>query len=108
MPTDKQGNKLTYEQFFKRWKEGIKEITPKQKLRTQLIGTKISIVGLLSGLGVSIYAWENLWWVGIILMGALVNTSVQYLGFKQQLNQFNKMDKYEEVDLDDILNEEEE
>jgi len=107
MPKTKDGERIDWKEFFRRWGEGIKEITPKQKLKTQLLGTRISIVGLLLGLGVSIYAWEKMWWVGIVLIGAIINMSVQYLGFKQQLNQFNKMDQYEEVELDDVLNEEE-
>ena len=55
----------------------------------------------------TIYAWEKMWWVGIVLIGALINMSVQYLGFKQQSNQFSELDQCEEVDLDDILNERE-
>ena len=108
MPKTKDGEQITFKEFFKRWGEGIKEITPKQKLKTQLLGTRISMVGLILGLAVSIYAWEKMWWVGIVLIGAIINMEVQYLGFKQQLNMFDTMDKYEEVDLDDALNEEKE
>ena len=104
---DKEGNKLTAKEFFKRWGDGIEGITPKQKLKTQLLGTRITLVGLFLGLCVSIYGWENLWWVGIVLMGAILNTGVQYLGLKQQLNMFNKMDKYKEASLDEILSGEE-
>jgi len=102
---DKEGNKLTLKEFFKRWGEGIEGITPVQKLKTQLLGTRISLIGMFLGLCVSIYGWENLWWIGIILIGAIINTGVQYLSLKQQLNMFNKMDQYDEVDLGDILNE---
>ena len=106
MPKDKQGNKLTWKQFFKRWGEGIEGITPIQKLKTQLLGTKITLLGIFLGLCVSVYGWNNLWWVGIILTGAFINTAVQYLGLKQQLNMLKNMEQYEEEDLGDILNEE--
>jgi len=81
---DNKGNKLTYKEFISKWKNGIEGITPLQKLSTQLNGTKIMLLGLVLGLFVSIYGWKNLWWVGIILIGALFNTGVQYLGLAQQ------------------------
>jgi len=105
---DKQGNKIDSKEFFSRWGKGIEGITPIQKLKTQLLGTKITLTGISLGILVSIYGWKNLWWVGIILIGAVINTGVQYLGLKQQLDTFNKMEQYEEVDLDEILNGEEE
>jgi len=103
---DKQGNKLDAKQFFKRWGHGIDGITPIQKLKTQLLGTRITLLGIFLGLCVSVYGWNNLWWVGIILTGAFINTAVQYLGLKQQLNMLKNMEQYEEEDLGDILNEE--
>ena len=81
---DKEGNKLTFKEFITRWKVGIEGITPIQKLKTQIGGTKIMLIGLFLGLCVAIYGWKNLWWVGIILIGALLNTGVQFLGLKQQ------------------------
>jgi len=106
--TDKEGNKLDAKQFFKKWGAGIEGITPAQKTKTQLLGTKITLVGLGLGLGVSIYGWENLWWVGIVLIGAIINTGVQYLGLRQQVNMFKEMDQFEEGTIDDLLNEKEE
>lgn len=106
MPKDKVGNQLTWKEFFKRWGEGIEGITPIQKVKTQLLGTRISLLGLFIGICVSLYVMETLWWVGIILLGAIINTGVQYLGLKQQLNMFNNMEQYEEVDLDNAFNEE--
>lgn len=81
---DKQGNKLTYKEFIERWKSGITEITPIQKLNTQLTGTKIMLIGIFLGLSVTIYGYKNFWWVAIILTGAFINTWVQYISIKQQ------------------------
>ena len=90
---DKQGNELTFSQFMKRWKEGIENITPQQKLKQNIIGTKISLIGLFIGLVLSIWKYKTLWWVGIILIGALFNTIVQYIGLKQQLKIFENIEK---------------
>jgi len=103
---DKEGNELSFNEFIEKWKSGVTNITPIQKLKTQLLGTKITLLGIFLGLCVSVYGWNNLWWVGIILTGAFINTAVQYLGLKQQLNMLKNMEQYEEEDLGDILNEE--
>lgn len=105
MPKTKAGEQITWKEFFKRWGEGIEGITPIQKLKTQLLGTKITLLGIFLGLCVSIYGWENLWWVGIILTGAFINTGVQYLGFKQQLNTLKNIEDYEESSLEECLEE---
>jgi len=100
---DKYGNKLTIKEFFKRWGDGINGITPIQKLKTQLIGTRITLIGLFLGLAVSIYGWNKLWWVGIILTGAILTTGVQYLGFKQQYIQLKNLENAEEVSLYELF-----
>lgn len=105
---DKQGNKLTFKQLTKRWKEGIDEITPLQKLRTQITGTRISLLGIFLGLIITTIAYKNLWWVAIILLGALINVGVQYLGLTQQRKSLLKYEEgCEEMDLDDLMGGEE-
>jgi amino acid transporter len=102
--TDKQGNELTFGQFMKRWKSGIENITPIQKLKSNITGTRISLVGLVLGLIISIWKCKTLWWVGIILIGALINTIVQYFGFKQQLKIFKDIEKQmEEEEKKDVI-----
>lgn len=100
---DKYGNKLTIKEYFKRWGKGIEGITPIQKLKTQITGTRISLVGLSCGLAISIYGWEKLWWVGIILVGAILTTGVQYLGFKQQYNLLKNLEKVEEITIEELF-----
>jgi len=90
---DKEGKKLTSTEFIERWKSGIEGITPAQKLKTQIMGTRISLIGILLGLFVSIYGYKHLWWVGIILLGALINTGIQYLGLVQQMKVFEDIEK---------------
>ena len=103
---DKAGNKITIKEFFIRWGKGVEGITALQKLKIQVSGTKISLIGLFLGLVVSLYAWEKLWWVAIILIGAILNTGVQYLGQRQQLNQLKNLEESEEVDLDKMFGDE--
>lgn len=93
MPKDKYGNKLTWKEFFSRWKQGIEEIKPLQKMKTQVSGTKIILIGTSLGLTVSLFNFKTLWWVAIILFGALINTSIQYLGLKQQYDMLVKIEK---------------
>ena len=101
---DKFGNKLTFKEFITKWGEGISGISPLQKLKTQIGGTKIMLIGLFLGLCVSIYGWKNLWWVGIILIGALLNTGVQYLGLKQQKKILDDLEEqFKEPEEDNVL-----
>ncbi len=106
MPKDKQGNKLTWKEFFRKWKEGIDGITPIQKTKTQILGTRISLFGVLMGLVISTIAYKQLWWVAIILLGALINMGVQYLGLTQQGDTLVKHEEScEEMNLDDLMKE---
>ena len=103
---DKKGNKLSFKQFLKRWKDGFDNITPIQKTKTQITATRIQLLGIFLGLIMTIIGWRVLWWVGIILFGALINTGVQYLGLTQQRNTLVKHEEQcEEMSLDDLMNE---
>ena len=103
---DKEGNKLTFKEFIARWKDGIDNITPIQKLKTQITATRISLIGILLGLIVTSIAYENLWWVAIILLGAFINTGVQYLGLTQQRDSLLKHEENcKEMSIDDLMEE---
>ncbi len=93
---DKEGNKLTYKQFIKKWSEGIQKVTPLQQTRIQVRSTKISLIGIVSGIGVSIWKFENLWWVLLILLGVLGVTSMQLLGMIQKRNILENIEKLKE------------
>lgn len=91
--TDKQGNKLTFKQFMSRWKRGIEGITPLGKVKSQIQGTRIMLLGLILGLVMSLISYKNFWWVAIILIGGLINTGIQYLGLVQQKILLENIDK---------------
>lgn len=90
---DKEGNYLTFKEYMKRWGEGIEGVTPAQKLNSQLIGTTISLIGILLGLVVSALNIKQLWWVAIILFGAFINTYIQWISFRQQIRVFKNIEK---------------
>ena len=99
---NKKGEKLSFKEFIKHWQKGVEGITPLQSIKTQMGGTKITMLGMFLGLCVSIYGWRNLWWVGIILIGALLNTGIQFLGLRQQKKLLvNLEEQFKETDEDD-------
>jgi len=102
---DKEGKKITFKEFLGRWKEGIEGITPKQKLKSQSSGTTLQLIGIVLGIVISIMNFKMLWWVGIILVGALITTGTTYLTIKQQLMALKKFEENitEEVSLDDFF-----
>ena len=81
---DRDGNKLTTSEFFSKWGKGIQQITPLQKMKFQLRGTFLIMIGLICGLVISLMNYKNLWWVAIILTGALMVNGIQYLSMRQQ------------------------
>ncbi len=89
---DREGKELSVSEFLSRFKEGVINITPYQQVKTQVVGTRISLIGIILGLGVSIYGYKYLWWVAIILVGALINTGVSYLSQVQQRNRFREIE----------------
>jgi len=70
---DKEGNELSRKEFFSRWKKGIEGITPLQQTKTQMHSSFIMIIGILAGIVICIIGIKTLWWLLIILVGALLN-----------------------------------
>ena len=85
--TDKLGNKLTLDEFIKRFKQGLQGVTSLQQLKMQLNSMYIIIIGLLCGITITLLSFENLWWLFIVLVGGLFNTCVQFIGVWQKKKQ---------------------
>jgi len=66
---DKQGNKLTFKEFKKRFWKGVEGITPKQQTKTQIISQIPIFGGLIWGSVVSFIS--EMYWLGVILIFAL-------------------------------------
>ena len=90
---DREGKELTASEFFSRWGEGIKQISPVQKLKYQLRGTFMILVGLTCGLVISIMSYKTLWWVAIVLVGALMVNGISYLSMRQQKVMLDNIDR---------------
>ena len=101
---DKEGNKLKFKEFMNRWKNGIEGITPLQKIKSQVTGTRIMLIGLFLGLIVSIFGIKKLWWIMIILIGAIINTGVQYLGLIQQKRLLDNLEEQFEKNQENLTN----
>ena len=105
MPKTKDGEKITWKEFVSRWKKGIEGITDEQRLKAQLSGINIQMLGVFFGLVVTGLALETLWWVFIILFGAFIVVLTQRMGIKQQLNLLKKLNKQSiEMSLEEALN----
>jgi len=74
---DKFGNKLTTKEFFSRWKEGIKSVTPLQQVKISLMGNLFVVVGVIIGL-ITTFILKT-WWLFIILCGSFFLTSMACL-----------------------------
>jgi len=86
MPKDKEGNKLTWKEFMARWKSGILAVTPYQMAYNTFRSTWIIIIGIILGMFVSLDNLKTLWWLLVILVGALFNTIIVQIGNYQKLN----------------------
>jgi hypothetical protein len=88
MPKTKSGEVITWKEFGKRWKKGIEGITPLQQAKMAYKSTWITIVGILLGLVISAIAIKSLYWLFIILTGALFNTFIQQIANLQRWRMF--------------------
>lgn len=96
---DMKGEQLSSKQFFKRWKSGIEGITPLQQAKTNLMGTWITMSGILSGVLVNaLVRMENQWiWIEVILLGSLVLVVMQMISGLQKYWRFKEVDKIQKI-----------
>jgi len=109
---DKKGNRLTTREFLTRWKEGIQNLTPVQRLTNEARGNAISFVGLLVALVALIIYRDKLivsWFAyGLILvfLGNAWTTGIKWLGLRQQLKLFKTIDE-QATNIEEYLDESE-
>lgn len=90
MPTTKEGEKITYREFGKRWKAGIEAITPFQQTKIQLFGHVQIMIGILAGLYFS--AQASYGWLFLILLGSFFVSGVGMLGTYQRFLALKKIE----------------
>ncbi len=91
MPKDKEGNKLTWKEYMKRWKSGIEAITPLQQTKTSLRGQLLVLIGVLWGLYI-VWQLPDFKWMFLILIGSLVLTVVGYISLWQKYWALERVD----------------
>lgn len=91
MPTMKSGEKVSWKEFFKRWKSGMQNITPLQQCITNQIGYIVSLIGVIWGIVYSIRL--QLWWLMIILIGSLFIIGTSYIGNWQKKQMFIEIER---------------
>lgn len=81
----KDGTKLSFKEFLKRWKDGIEGITPVQQAKTQLMGLWITLTGIITGLiiNVLIRIKPHWIWIEIVLAGSFIVTGTSMIGSYQ-------------------------
>jgi hypothetical protein len=91
---DRQGNKLKFKEFMKRWRSGVEGINGLQQKKMQLMGIWITLTGVIAGIVVNVLIRiENMWWwMEIILFGSLILILVQFLGTYQAYKRFKLID----------------
>ena len=92
------GEKITPKEYMKRWKKGIMKVGLLSQTKIQVRSTWITVVGLVGGLVIGIINIKTLWWLVIILVGALGNTAIQLIALIQKRNLLDTLeDRQKEV-----------
>ncbi len=91
----KNYRKLGKEEFWKRFREGVEQITPTQRTKGEINGLVIMLIGLTLGLiATPIIRLEGIWfWIEIILFGSLTMTIFQLIGKLQLYKNYKAQDK---------------
>jgi uncharacterized protein YacL len=76
-------------EFFKRWWQGIKSITPAQQLHAKIIGQWGNMIGLVFAW---IFLWiKGFWYFSISMIFVLFILSIDLISINQQYKQACKM-----------------
>ncbi len=86
--------------FFKRWKEGILNLSPVQQLKGKLIGIVGGIIGLILALITLIY--RKTWGFGIFVFFIIWLQFISYISVRQQLISTKEMLKEVETQQQDM------
>lgn len=91
-------------QFFKRWIEGIKNITPLQQLSAELLGIRGNIFGMIFAMAFLLY--NGMWFFIIFMIFTTFLQVVGYIGTKQKYETMKALlepDKTAKEESEDLL-----
>lgn len=86
--------------FFKRWKQGILDMTVEQQLKNKIIGILGGIFGLILALIAMIY--RKMWGFSIFIFFIIWIQFISYISTRQQLISTKEMLKGLEAQQEDI------
>jgi len=93
---DKAGNYLTFKEYMIRWKQGIENLTPLQKITNDIRGTFITLLGFIFSLFAVIWLREKIgllaYGLTLIFVGTSITTFFKWIGLRQQLKYFNEIE----------------
>jgi len=105
---DKNKNWITAKEFFSRFSDGVKNITPVQKIKNESRATFTMFIGYLVGL-VSLIIYRKLFVVQwftyaliIIFLGASWSNAIKWFVLRQQVKLFSQFDT-NAIDLNKIM-----
>jgi len=97
MPKTKQGEVITWKEFFARWKQGIENLTPLQKLSNEKRSTFVSLIGYLVALVAVIWQIEKIGLLSygliLIFIGSIWSTGLKWIALRQQYNFIKELDE---------------
>jgi predicted tellurium resistance membrane protein TerC len=82
-------------EFFKRWKQGMDNLTPKQQSQAKLVGIRGSIIGL--GLAWIVMLTRGMWYFSVVMFFAIWLQVIALIGAKQQHKVLLKLEESQTV-----------
>jgi len=94
---DKEGNKITFKEFLSRWKEGIEQITPRQRLENEIRATLISLIGFIAGVVILILKRDDFGLLSyaliLIFIGNAWTSGMKWISQRVQLKFLRNLEK---------------
>jgi len=87
----KDGSKLTFKEFLKRWKSGVQGVTPLQQKKVALWAYMPIFAGVLWGIVITFIG--KTYWLCLILLGSLPITTIQFISTLQQYKSIKKVEE---------------
>ena len=84
MPRVKTGEVISWNEFFKRWKSGINEVSMLAQTKITFFSNYLILIGILGGLVYSILQYKTLWWLSFIMLGSLIVNILNQYGTYQK------------------------
>ena len=77
------------QEFFRRWLEGMKNLTAAQILHSKLVGNWGQLIGMI--LATIVLLWKGFWYLGVFMAFALFLQVITLIEVNQQYKNFCRM-----------------